>query len=322
MGLCRRILIAASLALLPLGGWAQGYPEKPVRMVVGFPPGGTTDVIARLLAQGLSDRTGKTFIVENRGGASGNIGAEAVAKSPPDGYTLLLTSSTHGTASSLYSHLGFDPVKSFAPIAILATTPYVLVTHPSIPARSMAELIQYLKERPGQVNYASTSPGTGQHLSGELLKRMAGVDIVHVPYKGSGQTMPDLLSGRITMMFENIALMTQYVNAKQLNGLAITSLKGRSPLLPEVPTAAETGLPGFEVLGWFALLAPAGTSPEIVRILNAESNAVLKMPAVADRLTTLGAEPIGGTPADCQAFIEAEIAKWGAVIREAGIKLD
>jgi tripartite-type tricarboxylate transporter receptor subunit TctC len=317
-----RLLVGACLLLAPLGLRAETYPDRPVRIVVGFPPGGTTDVIARLLAQGLSDRTGKSFIVDNRGGASGNIGAEAVAKSPADGYTLLLTSSTHGTASSLYSHLGFDPVKSFSPVAMLASTPYVLVTHPSVPVRSVAELIQYLKPRPGEVNYGSSSPGTGQHLSGELLTRMAGVDIVHVPYKGSGAAITDLLSGRITMMFENIALMTQYVNAKQLNGLAITASKGRSALLPELPTVAETGLPGFEVLGWFSLLAPAGTSPEIVRFLNEESNAVLKMPAVADRLTTLGADPIGGTPADCQAFIEAEIAKWGTVIKAAGIRLD
>ena len=316
------LLFGLCLALLSPAAGGETYPERPVRIVVGFPPGGTTDVIARLVAQALADRMGRSFIVDNRGGASGNIGAEAVAKSPPDGYTLLLTSSTHGTAASLYSHLGFDPVKSFAPIAILASTPYVLVTHPSVPVRSVAELIHYLKERPGELNYASTSPGTGQHLSGELLKRMAGVDIVHVPYKGTGPALPDLLAGRITLMFENVAIMTQYVNAKQLNGLAITSLKGRSPLLPDVPTVAESGLPGFEVLGWFALLAPAGTPPEIVRLLNEESNAVLRTPAVADRLATLGAAPIGGTPAECRAFIEAEIAKWGAVIREAGIRLD
>ena len=314
----RTAIAGALLALASLGANAQAWPTQTVKIIVGFPPGGTTDVIGRLVAQELTESLGKAVVVENRAGASGTIGAGIASKATPDGHTLVLVPSTHGTAPALYASLPYED-KDLVPAALIATTPYVLVVHPSMAATNMAQLLAYLKQNPGKVEYASSSPGTAQHLSGELLQRMAGVSIVHIPYKGSGALMPDLLSGRVPMMFENIAIMTPHIKKGALRPIAVSSVK-RTPLLPDVPTVAETGLAGFEVLGWFALMAPARTPPEIIRRLNADVNASIVRPAIVTRFAELGAEPLGGSPDQAAAFIRAEQDKWGKIIRDAGIK--
>ena len=310
------ILLCASFAA------PAQYPSQTVRVVVGFPPGGTTDVIGRLVAQGLSERLGRPFVVENRPGASGSIGASGVAKAAPDGHTLLLVPSTQGTNSFLYASLPYDTERDFAPVSLIGTTPYLFVVHPSLPVQNFRELIALLKKNPGKYQYASTSPGTAQHLGAELVKRMAGVDMEHIPYKGTGAVMPDLLSGRVPMMFENVAVMTPHVKKGILRALAVSSSK-RTPLLPEVPTVSETGmgLESFEVLGWFGLYAPAGTPADIVLRLNAEVNALVVQPATVQKFAELGAESLGGTPEALGAFLRSEQDKWSRIIRELGIKL-
>jgi tripartite-type tricarboxylate transporter receptor subunit TctC len=316
----RRALLL--LLLMPLLALAQSWPTQPVRVMVGFPPGGTTDIIGRLVANELSEQLGKPFVVENRGGASGTIAAGVVAKSTPDGHNLILVPSTHGTARALYASLPYEE-SDFVATGLVASTPYVFVVHPDMPVKSFGELIALLKANPGKYNYASTSPGTAQHLGGELVKKMAGVDMVHIAYKGTGAVMADLLSGRVPMMFENVATMVPHIRKGTLRGLAVSSAK-RTPLMPEVPTVAETGigLEGFEVLGWFALLAPARTPPQIVQTLNAELNRMIAKPQVVAKLVELGAEPLGGMPERAAAFIRTEQEKWGRVIQDVGIKLN
>jgi tripartite-type tricarboxylate transporter receptor subunit TctC len=311
---------AALLALCSALVQAQGYPTQPVKILVGFPPGGTTDVMGRIAAQELAAQMGKSFVVENRPGASGTIALGVVAKAEPDGHTLTVVSSTYGTASALYASLPYAE-SELRPVGMISSTPYVFVLHPSIPANSFPELLRLLKQNPGKYEFASTSPGTAQHLAGELVKRSAGVDMLHVPYKGSGALLPDLLSGRVPMMFENIAIMTPHIRQGKLKGLAITSAK-RSALLPGVPTVAETGqgLEGFEVLGWFAVLAPSKTPAAVVNLLNAELNKMIAKPAIVAKFQELGAEPMGGSPEAAAAFIRSEEDKWGKVIRDAGIK--
>ena len=299
---------------------AQTYPAQPVKMIVGFPPGGTTDVIARMVAQGLTEALGKAFVVDNRAGASGTIGAGQVAKAEPDGHTLLMSSSTHGTAPSLYANLPYQE-KDLVAVALMASTPYVFVVHPDTPVTTFAQLIALLKQHPGKYNFASSSPGTGQHLGGELIKRAAGVDMVHVPYKGTGALMPDFLSGRIQMMFENVAVMTPHIRKGSARPLAISSTR-RTPLMPDVPTVAESGVPGFEVLGWFMLFAPAGTPPGVVKLLNSEVNKMIQRPDFVQRFAALGAEPITSTPEQAAAFVKAEQEKWGKVIRDIGLKIE
>jgi tripartite-type tricarboxylate transporter receptor subunit TctC len=315
-------LALAALALLASApaARAQGYPSQSVRVIVGFPPGGTTDVIARHAAQELATQTGKSFVVENRPGASGTIGAGGVAKAAPDGHTILVVSSTHGTAAALYASLPYAE-GDLLPVVLVASTPYVFVVHPTIPVGNFAELIRMLKQNPGKYEFASSSPGTAQHLGAELVKRMAGVDMVHVPYKGTGALLPDLLAGRVPMMFENVAIMTPHIRKGSLKPLAVSSAR-RTALLPEVPTVAETGmgLEGFEVLGWFAVLVPAKTPPEVVKFLNAELNKMIAKPAVVARFQELGAEPMGGTPEQAAAYIRNEQEKWGRVIRDIGLK--
>lgn len=315
-------LALSAFALLGFASAVQSetYPTQPVKIVVGFPPGGTTDVIGRLVAQSLSEQTGKPFLVENRPGASGTIGVGVVAKAAPDGHTLVVVPSTYGTASSLYTKLPYAD-SELTPVGLIGSTPYVFVVHPTLPVSTFAELIGLLKQNPGKYEYASSSPGTAQHLGGELVKRMAGVDILHVPYKGSGALLPDLLSGRVPMMFENLAVMLPHIRKGAMKPLAVSSAK-RSAQLPNLPTVAETGmgLEKFEVLGWFALLAPAKTPPAVVSLLNAEINKMTTKPSIIARFQELGAETMSGTPQHAAAYIREEQDKWSKVIRDAGIK--
>jgi len=300
---------------------AQAYPSQVVKIVVGYPPGGTTDVVARLVAEGLTERLGRTVIVENRPGASATIATDAVAKAAPDGHTLLVAASAHATLRALFPKVSFDPVDDFAAVGLVAKTPYMLVVPPSLPVRTLPELVALAKSKPGEIAYASSGMGTGQHLGGELFRRVAGVDILHVPYKGSGSITSDLLSGRIQMMFENVAIVLPHLQRGALRALAITSPE-RSAQAPDVPTLRELGYAPAEVEGWFALLAPAKTPPEIVRQLNEAVNAALQSATVRERLASFGSVPIGGTPQDAADFIRAERDKWSRVIREANIQVE
>ncbi len=313
----RRQLLIAAAAAAALPSYAN---DQPIRISVGFPPGGTTDVIARLIAQNLGQKLGRSVIVENRAGASGNIAAQVASKAAPDGTNLLFVPSSHATNASLYKKLPFDTEKDFTAIGMVATTPYVLVVHPQVSAKSVSEFIALLKSQPGRFNYATASPGTGQHLAAELFKKMANVDMTQVPYKGSAAAFPDLMAGRTPIMFDNVALMVPHVRSGALRPLAITSSK-RSQLLPDVPTVAET-LPGYEIQGWFALLAPAKTPSNVVREYNAALNAVVSDAAFVSRLGDVGAETITGTPAMANEYIQKEVSRWAGVIRAANISLD
>jgi len=293
--------------------------EPLIKIVVGFPPGGTTDVVARLLAAEMSNRLGRNVIVENRPGASGNIAAQVVAKSTADGNTLLLVPSSHATNASLYKELPFDTQRDFSAIGMAASTPYVLVVHPDLPAKNIAEFISMLKAKPGQYMYATASPGTGQHLAAELFKSMASVDMAQVPYKGSSAAFPDLVAGRTPIMFDNVALMVPHIKAGTLRPLGITST-ARSPLLPDVPSISET-LPGYEVLGWFALLGPSGMKPETVKMLNDGLNAAIASAGFKKAIADLGGEVMSGTPASADDYIHNEISRWADVIHKAHISL-
>ena len=313
---------SAVLLLVSSCTLAQTYPTKSIRMVIPFPPGGTTDITGRIAAQKLSEALGQQVVPDNRPGAAGNIGAEQVAKAPPDGYTLVtLPGSTLTIHPSLYAKLPFDPLKDFAPVTILAAVPNALVVHPSLPVRNVKDLIALARSKAGQLNYASTGAGQSTHLSMELFKTMAGVKIIHVPYKGSAPAITDLLGGHVPMMFDNMPSALPHVKAGKLRGIAVSTLK-RSPVAPEIPTVAESGLPGFEVSVWFSVLAPANTPKEIVSRLNTTLVKALQAPDTRERLATQGAEPIGNTPDEFTAVMKRDIAKWAKVVKDANIRLD
>ncbi|MGZ8208881.1 MAG: Bug family tripartite tricarboxylate transporter substrate binding protein [Burkholderiales bacterium] len=319
-------LIAAVSACLAAGAVAnageQSYPVKPVRMVIPFPPGGTTDILGRIASQKLSEALGQQVVPDNRSGASGNIGTEQVAKAPPDGYTLLTApGSTLTIHPSLYAKLGFDPLRDFAPVTILAGVPNLLVVHPSLPVRNVKELIALAKSKPDQLNYASTGAGQSTHLSMELFKNMAGVKIVHVPYKGSAPAVTDLLGGHVPMMFDNMPSALPHVKAGKLRALGVSTSK-RSPTAPDVPTVAESGLPDFDVTVWFAVLAPAATPRDIVTRLNRVLVKALQGADVREKLASQGAEPIGNTSEQFTGQMKADLAKWAKVVKAANIKLD
>jgi tripartite-type tricarboxylate transporter receptor subunit TctC len=301
---------------------AQSYPTKAVRMVIPFPAGGTTDILGRVAAQKLSESLGQQVIPDNRAGASGNIGTEQVARAAPDGYTLLTApGSTLTIHPSLYPKLGFDPLKDFAPITILAGVPNLLVVHPSLPARNVKELIALAKAKPDQLNYASTGAGQSTHLSMELFKSMAGVKIVHVPYKGSAPAVADLLGGHVPMMFDNMPSALPQVKAGKLRALGVSTIK-RSGTAPDVPTVAESGLPGFDVTVWFAVLAPAATPREITERLHRTLVKALGASDVRERLASQGAEAVGNTPEQFTAQMKTDLAKWAKVVKDANIRLD
>jgi tripartite-type tricarboxylate transporter receptor subunit TctC len=322
----RRLLLAAGLAaaslLLSAAAQAQGYPAKPVRLLVPFAPGGTTDVLARLVAQKLGDALGQQFLVENRPGAGGNIGTEMAVKAAPDGYTLVMSfDGTMAINPSTYRALPYDPQRDLAPVASVAQVPLLLVVHPAVAAKTVAEFVALAKASPGRINYSSAGNGSTGHLTGELFKGRAGIDMVHVSYKGGGQAVQDLLGGQIQMVVTALPTVEGHLKGGKLRALAFTSAK-RVPGAPEVPTLVESGFPGFEVLSWYGILAPAGTPPDIVRKLNAEINRLLDMPDVRERLTTLGAEPTGGTPEQFAATIRTDTARWAKVVKEAAIRID
>ena len=321
-GVWRRTFLAACAAVLFSGSaGAQDYPSRPVKIIVPFPAGGSNDIIARIVAQKLTERNGQTFLVENRGGAGGNIGAETVATAEPDGYTLLLTAPPPLTINgSLYKKLPFDPAKAFAPVALIASVPIVLVVNPSVPAKNVGELIALAKAKPGTLNFGSSGIGSTNHLAGELLKSMASIDIVHVPYRGAAPAMNDLLAGQIPFMFDNMPAVLPQVQGKAINAIAVAGAR-RAEALPDVPVVAET-IPGFEASSWFGLVAPAKTPQPALAKLGGELEAILKMADVKKRLAELGAEPGTVFGEAFGQFMTDETAKWGKIIKASGATVD
>ena len=317
-----KLLLAISLvdALVISSATAQDYPNRTIRIIVPFTPGGATDVVTRIVAQKLSEQTGRQVVTDNRGGAGGIVGAEAVAKAPPDGYTLVMgTSGTHAINVSLYPKLPYDPVKDFAPVTRTAVLPSMILAHPSVPATNVRELIAIAKKNPGQLTYASS--GSAQYLTGALFTSMAQIYMLHVPYKGGGQAMPAQLGGEVALSFSTVVSSLLHIKSGRLCGLAVTSAK-RTPAAPEFPTVAESGLPGYEAVSWYGVLAPAGTPRDIVTRLNMEIVRALKLPEVRQLMLAQGAEPVSESPEQFAALIKSDIAKWGDVVRKSGAKAD
>jgi tripartite-type tricarboxylate transporter receptor subunit TctC len=313
-----RFLLALLLALPPLAH-AQ-YPQRAIKLLVPFPPAGATDIVGRIVAQKLGERLGQSVVVENRPGAGGSMGSDLVAKSAPDGYTLLMaTSSTHSIGPALQK-LPYDPIKDFAPITHVANVPNVLVVSPKLPVASVKELVEYAKARPGTLNFASSGVGTIVHLNGELFKMLAGIDLVHVPYKGTALSIPDLANGNIAMLFDSLASVMPHVKSGSVRPLAMNAPQ-RSPLLPEVPTLAEAGMPAFDRYTWFGMFAPAGTPADIVRKVQAEVVAALRSPDLRERFDAVGAEPVGSTPEQFVDRIRSDGVRWAEVIRTAQVKV-
>ncbi len=315
-------LLAAGMLAVATVAAAEGYPDRPVKLVVPFPPGGPLDVTGRLIAQKLTDAWRQPVVVENKPGAGGNIGADLVAKSAPDGYTILLGAlSTHAVNPSLYAKMPYDAVKDFVPITLLATTPNVLVVNPSLPVNSVKDLVAYAKANPGKLAFGSGSNGSAGHLAGELFKVDTGTDIIHVPYKGGAPATQALLAGDVQFMFDNLANATPQVKAGKLKALAVTTAQ-RSKLAPELPTMAEAGLPGFDISTWYGLMAPAGTPKDVIAKWNAEVVKILTTPEVRERLAAQGAEAAPTTPEQFAAFIGSEIPKYARIVKASGAKVD
>jgi len=299
---------------------AQSYPSKPIRFIVPFPPGGGNDVMARTVGQKLTEAFGQQLVIDNRAGAGGTIGAETAAHAVPDGYTLFLGGvASHGINPNLKAKLPYDPVRDFAPISLIASSPLVLVVHPSVPVKSIKELVQFAKARPGTLNFASNGTGGSSHLAAEMFKMMTGADMVHVPYKGLSPALTDLLSGQVQLMFSSTVAIMPQVRAGRLRPLAMTGAK-RSPAMPEIPTVAESGVPGYETASWYGVLAPAGTPRSIIDKLSREIVKITHMPDVRERMTSEGAEPAGNTPEEFAAHIKRELARWAKVIKQARIR--
>ena len=319
----KALLVAPLLwALLLPPALGQGYPSRPLKLIVPFSAGGSSDVLARGVARQLGEQVGQQVIVENRAGAGGMIALESLAKAPADGYTMMFgTIGTNGIGPALYKNLPFDPLKDVAPVSSLHTLPNVLLVNAGIPANSVAELIALAKANPGKLTFASAGSGSASHLSGELLKSAAGIDILHIPYKGGGTAMPDVLSGQVSMMIETATSALSAIRSGKARALAVTTAK-RWPSLPDVPTMIESGVPGFEITSWTGLFVPAATPRPIVMRLNAELVRAAQDPAYAKQMSTLGVEAISSTPEEFAAFVQSEVAKWGRAIRESGARVE
>ncbi|MBI4189489.1 MAG: tripartite tricarboxylate transporter substrate binding protein [Betaproteobacteria bacterium] len=319
------VKLAVLLVWLPGSGGvvsAQDYPSKPIRLIVPAPAGGGTDILARVLGEGLAKQWGQTVVVDNRGGASGMIAGEAAARSAPDGYTLFVVYSGILTVNpSMFKNIPYNAIKDFAPVALIADVPNILIVHPSLPATSVRELIKMAKSKPGQLTYASSGNGVSNHLAMELFKMMAGLNMVHVPYKGGAPAMQDLLGGHVQLMFNNLVEALAQVKAGRLRALAVATA-ARSPAVPELPTVAESGVPGYEISLWYGVVAPAGTPQAIVDKLNDVVRQMNQTPGVKARLAQLGADPIDYRPVEFSAKIKREMEKWGKVIKEAGIRAE
>jgi tripartite-type tricarboxylate transporter receptor subunit TctC len=298
------------------------YPSKPVRIVVPYPPGGTTDIIARIVATQLAERLKQPFIVENRAGASGAIGSQAVARSPSDGYTLVMgTASSHGINPALYKSLPYDAIKDFAPVTVVASTPNIFIVNTNVPVKTLGELIALAKSQPGKVNFGSTSAGGSPHMSAELLKAMADIDMTHVPYKGAAPMLVDLIGAQIEVGVDNLPSSIGFVRSGKVRALAVTTAK-RWPGAPDIPTVAESGVPGYEVSGWFGLLAPAGTPRDVLHKLRGSVADAVRAPDVAKQLRDLGAEPIANTPEEFAREIRDDVEKWKKVVATTGVKVE
>jgi tripartite-type tricarboxylate transporter receptor subunit TctC len=319
----KALAILATLALAALGpsqAFAQAYPTKPVRLIVPFPPGGSTDIVARIVAQKLGERIGQPLVVENRGGAGGTIGTEAVAKATPDGYILgFASTSTHAVAPAVYTKLGYDPVRDFAPISLVAVTPYLLVVSPKVDVKSLKEFVAYVKARPGKLNYASAGTGSTTHLAMEMLKSAAGLFILHIPYNGNGPAGTAVIAGDVEFLFGSLPAVLPHAKSGRVRPLAVGTPK-RSPSLPDVPTVAESGFRGFDASLWLAIMAPAGTPAPVVDRLHKEIVAVVRSPDAAQALSKAGAEPITSTPAELANMVKDGVQKYAKAVKQAGVK--
>lgn len=317
----RSIYVLAACLFLVSGVEAQPYPAKPVRLIVPFAAGGSTDLLARTLATRLQDALGQSFIVDNRPGAGSNIGTELAAKAAPDGYTLLMGTNANAVNNSLYTNLRFDFMRDFAPISKVCSFLFILSLHPSVPAHSVAELIDLAKKRPGELTFSSAGVGTGSHLAGELFNIMAGVKLVHVPYKGNAPSVTDLLGGQVSMSFINAIVVLPHLKSGKLRGIAVTSAQ-RFSAMPELPTIAESGLAGFEAVGWNGLFAPAGTPREIIQRLNAETVRILKTPEIQEKLVAQGAIVEGTSPEELERFLRVDVERWARTVKASGAKAE
>src|SRR5688572_379738 len=315
-----RLLAFVVVAVCPALAAAQAFPQKAIRFVVPFPPGGATDGLARILGEKMSEAWAQPVVIDNRPGAGGNIAAELVAKAPADGHTIIVVGLSHAANLSLYSRLGYDPVKDFAPVTQAVSIDTFLVVHPSVPIKSVKELIALAKAKPGTLNYASGGNGSSPHMAMELFRSLTKIDIVHVPYKGT-QSVIGLLGGEAALLFENLISVGAHVKSGKMRALAVGGTK-RSSAMPDVPTIAQAGVPGYNMVLWFGVLAPGGTPKPVVAALQREIAGILKMPDVKTRLAAQGAEPIGSTPEEFEAFIKAEIVKWAKVVKDARLKVD
>jgi tripartite-type tricarboxylate transporter receptor subunit TctC len=312
------LLLSASLCG---AAQAQGYPTRAIRMLVGFTPGGTTDVVARIFAQKMSEQMKQSVVVDNRPGAGANIAAELAAKAPPDGYTILMVNPGLAISATLYAKLGYNALRDLAPIARVADSSHLLIVHPSVPARSVKELIAFARARPGQLNYSSSGIGNADHFAGELFKSMARIDVLHVPHKGGAQAAQDAVTGQVSMYFSGILVGLPLAKSGKVRALAVATAK-RSPLAPDIPTIAEAGLPGYEMTLWNALFAPAGTPREIISRLNSEVLKSLQAPDMQEKLAAVGASPGGGTPEEFGNYFKSEVEKFGKIVRATGMKLE
>jgi tripartite-type tricarboxylate transporter receptor subunit TctC len=315
----RYVACLAAALVYTTAAHAQSYPQKPIRLVAPFAPGGGTDILARLVGQKASEMLGQQLIVDNRGGAGGTIGTDIAAKAPPDGYTLILVSASHAINPGLYHKLPYDSVSDFAPITQIATSPGILVVNPSLPVKSVKDLIALARAKPGQINYASAGSGTPPHLAGELFNVMAKIDMVHVPYKGNAPAFTDVIGGQVSLIFPTMPSAMPFIKSGKLRPIAVTSAK-RSPAAPDIPTIAESGLPGYEATSWYGILAPARTPPQMVARLHEVLVSVIGAPDMKDKLAAQGLDPVGNTPQQFAAVIKSEIVKWTKVVKASGAK--